>query len=85
MNGLTRAQAAVLVNKLATDDAFRALFSENPAAALLAVVAPGVQYACFRTNTLASKAVLQKSLDALTDELVACCGSMKPNSLEAAK
>ncbi len=62
---LTPQQAQLLLEKLSTDDAFRATLSVDPAAALKSVGLPTTLAACMQTSqTLPSKQTAQKALSA---------------------
>lgn len=80
--------AKVLLEKLGTDDAFRELFSSNPAKALEEA---GYDWnddtnsdqnvalrACCRVNMLASKEVIQKAFDELLTMFTSGLGQITP-------
>jgi putative modified peptide len=82
-----------LLDKLATDDDFRATFSKDPRAALAAVghkpsadasVAEGA-WMCMGVNQLASKEAIKASRKALREQLLASKAAYSPISLEVAK
>jgi putative modified peptide len=82
-----------LLDKLSTDDNFRALFQKSPREALASVghkaslesndSASGV-WACCQTNQLASKEAIAASRDALRTQLLTQSARMSPITLEAA-
>lgn len=69
---------ATLLHKLGTDDAFRALFQQNPAAALTQAGATEAQATgcspCLKVHKLADKATIKSSGEALTSMLTAAMG-----------
>jgi putative modified peptide len=67
---------ATLLDKLGSDDAFRDLFTKNPAAALKQVGAPEPEAcaACMTVTNLASKDAIKASRQALTSQLTATLG-----------
>jgi len=75
---LPSAVVTVLLEKLGTDDAFRALFQQNPAAALEQAGASHAQAEgcskCLKVSALADKATIQSSSKALTSMLTASMG-----------
>lgn len=82
-----------LLDKLATDDDFRATFSKDPRAALAAVghkpsadasVAEGA-WMCMGVNQLASKEAIKASRNALRQQLLAAKAGYNPISLEVKK
>lgn len=58
--------ATSLLDKLSSDDAFRAQFQKDPAAALTALGMPTALAECCKGKKLASKDVLAKSRNDLT-------------------
>ena len=62
---------AALLDKLGSDDAFRDLFTKNPAAALKQVGAPEPEACagCMKVTNLASKDAIKASRQALTTQL----------------
>jgi putative modified peptide len=61
--------ATSLLDKLSSDDAFRAQFQKDPAAALASLGMPTALAECCKGKTLASKEVLAKSRDQITSLL----------------
>jgi putative modified peptide len=82
-----------LLDKLATDDDFRATFSKNPRAALASVghkpsADPGVAegaWTCLAVSQLASKEAIKASRDALRQQLLSAKSGHSPISLEVKK
>ncbi|UXI68514.1 NHLP-related RiPP peptide [Tahibacter amnicola] len=70
MASLSRDQVDQLLNKLSTDDAFRELLTNDPAAALRSIGAPVELAACFaKTKGLASKETIRRSAETLQGQL----------------
>jgi putative modified peptide len=70
-----------LLDKLATDDNFRDLFSKNPEAALKQVGHTGAA-ACMRCKKLAGKDAIAKSRDALRTMLTSTTMAQQPVQLD---
>ncbi len=88
MPPLSSEQVMALLDKLATDDVYRALFQNNLGAALAQLpgqpaIPPGVvPGGCLRPVQLASKAAIQASLQVLHDQLMGTNNHI-PKLLEA--
>lgn len=90
---LSEATVDALLQKLSSDDAFRALFQEDPRQALATVghdaskdssVAEGA-WLCLSVKQLASKETIKASLDALRQQLLSAKSSHQPISLEVSR
>lgn len=82
-SSLTAKEAAELVRRLATDDAFRALFESKPAKALAdmgisADTITNLKAACLCPGKLADKSVFQKALDQMDAEVLTAAGKFSP-------
>lgn len=82
-----------LLDKLATDDGFRALFQKDPRAALAQVgdkasadssVKEGA-WNCMAVGELASKEAIKATRDALRKQLVSAQAAQSPIALEASR
>jgi putative modified peptide len=85
--------ADALLEKLATDDGFRALFQKDPRAALAQVgdkasadsaIEEGA-WSCMAVGELASKETIQATRDALRKQLVSAQAGQHPIALEASR
>lgn len=80
---LTEKQAADLIRRLASDDAFRALFAAKPAKALTEMGVPhemivNLNPACLCPAPLADKATFQAASDRMDAETVTAAMKMTP-------
>jgi putative modified peptide len=75
--------AARLLDRLGSDDVFRALFQQNPAAALKQVGASDTEAECcsycLKVTMLADKATIKSSSQALTKMLTTAMGFLPHN------
>ena len=70
---LSDKQATELLRRLATDDAFRALFESKPAKALVDLNA-----ACLCASKLADKATFQRAVDTMDAQTLTATSKMVP-------
>jgi len=80
---LTEKQAAELVRRLASDDAFRSLFENKPAKALADMGVPAetiveLNGMCLCPAPLASKDQFKDALERMDAEVLATAGKMTP-------
>ncbi len=76
--GLPQAVVETLLDKLASDDVYRALFQKNPAAALEQIGAPNAVNTaqCIQAAKLPSKEVIQQTRAALSSQLTSNLGML---------
>jgi putative modified peptide len=83
---LSREHSLALLQKLATDDDYRARYEEKPAAALAELGVPhetiiNLKASCLMAQPLADKAHFSDSYQELTNAAADCCvGMITPNS-----
>lgn len=80
---LTAKEAAELVRRLATDDAFRALFESKPAKALADMgvstdTITNLNALCLCPAKLADKAVFKAALDTMDEQVLTAASKMTP-------
>lgn len=81
---LSKAQASALLQKLSSDDAFRASYQANPLAALISIGVPTNQLPANMAaiSSLADKSVFANALAQVQADLANVCACLQPPKIQ---